>query len=108
MQTQTKRFLLGTFGGFVVASILNWFACWFLPERSSMHVLTGDLELEDTYFFKTDDPTVEPSIKGVILKGSKFKVEYKQGDVNYVSFFTVISDDVLKPISEPIGVFEDR
>ena len=108
MQTQTKRFLLGTIVGFVIPSVLNWFACWFLPERSSMRVLTADLELEDTYFFKTDDPSREAPIRGVILEGSVFKVEFKKADVNYVTFFTVISDDVLLPISEPIGVFEDR
>jgi hypothetical protein len=73
-----------------------------------MRVLTADLQLEDTYWPKQVKPELEAPTKGVILKGSTLKVYTKKADVNYVRFYTIISDDVLLPISEPIGVFEDR
>ncbi len=84
--------LVGTFLGYSIAmSARPPFGCG----RGELRVLMRDVAVDQEYFFA---PKVPP-IRGVLLQGSEFEVQGQLGSRVYVSFHTVLREELVKQIS---------
>ena len=82
-----------------VASVAAFFT---LVPRKKLHyyVVTRDVDLETTYFFRSD--TVPP-LRGILRKGSTFEVEGSHSIADYIVLRTVIDHSELQRFAREIS-----
>jgi len=84
--------LVGTCLGYLIAmSARPPLGC----ARGELRVLTRDVAVGQEYFFASK----VPPIRGVLLQGSQFEVHGQLGGRVYVSFHTVLREELVKQIS---------
>ena len=84
-------------------------AIFFSGERPEFR-LTSDLVLEDVAVFGdfAEGNFQGSQAKSVIREGRHLFVNVKEGDVNYISIETAITDDVLAANTEPVTATNEK
>ena len=98
--------MLGLFVGFMLATTISWVACWVVRPSPVKRVLTADLDLEATRAGGIPDSVEGDPAWGTLLKGSVLTIRMKKADLNYITFFTIVRDKDLMPVSRPIDSAE--
>jgi hypothetical protein len=93
-----KRWLIVTFvTGLMVGAALGLALSHIAAREPTTYVLQRDLDLTNTFFFE-DRPV---PVKGTIAAGSRFEVEMRYSNADYIAFRTVVDRDKLMEMSVP-------